>query len=48
MTYVDLLVSIIFLLLVYLALELRELRNMISYCLEPPHDGNVDDRHLSG
>ena len=48
MTYVDLLVSIIVLLLIHLVLELRELRNMISYSLEPPPDANCDDRHLSG
>jgi hypothetical protein len=48
MTYVDLLVSFIFLLLIYLVLEVKALHDLILYCLEPPQDGNVDDGHLSG
>lgn len=48
MTYVDLLVSVLCLLVIYLVLELKELRNMVSYYLEPRQDSNFDDRHLSG
>ena len=48
MTYVDLLVSLIFLLLIYLVLEVKALRDLILYCLEPSQDGNCDDGHLSG
>jgi hypothetical protein len=48
MTYVDLLLSALFLLVIYLVLELKDLRNMISYYLEPPQDSNFDDRHQNG
>ncbi|MCA1453562.1 hypothetical protein I6F35_10090 [Bradyrhizobium sp. BRP22] len=48
MTYVDLLVSFIFLLLIYLVFEVNALRELILYSLEPPRDGNFDDGHPSG
>jgi hypothetical protein len=36
MTYSDLLLCFIFILLVYLLLEVKALRNLIAYYMEPP------------
>ena len=39
MTYTDLLLSFILILLIYLLLEMKALRDVIAYYLGPRHDG---------
>ncbi|MGX9424873.1 MULTISPECIES: hypothetical protein [Bradyrhizobium] len=40
MTYTDLLLCFVFILLIYLLLEVKELRNQIRYYLARPDDGD--------
>jgi hypothetical protein len=44
MTYTDLLLSFNFIALIYLLLEVKELRNLIAYYMEPPSNRHGLDR----
>ncbi|MCA1457120.1 hypothetical protein I6F35_28595 [Bradyrhizobium sp. BRP22] len=43
MTYTDLLLRFVFVLLIYLLLEVKELRNLIAYYMELPSNRHGSD-----